>query len=189
MDVMTTTTIPVEGATFWGWFDGYLTAMIGVSVFGGQITFTVILSDIPDPEDIMVSPSFQRQTVRTFLAISWVLFAFTLALSLLVKMLMSDHLTRGWIEDKIGVRMMHHMTALTIILLEELPVVAFLFLALSVTAYVPIVGWIGVGSISLFAAFLAVLWRVVLRKILQLTLRGRSARDPIFSLWPHTMES
>jgi hypothetical protein len=158
MDIGAPNTPPAGEATLWGWFDGYLTAMIGVSVFGGQITFTIVLSDIPDPEDVVASPSFQQQTVRTFLAVSWLLFAATLALALLVKMLMSEHGTRSWIHGSFSDGALRYGTALTVLLLEELPVVAFLFLALSVTAYVPVVGWVAVGSIGFFVAFLGVLW-------------------------------
>lgn len=141
-----------------GWFDGYLTAIIGVSVFGGQITFSVALSDIPDPAEVIPSPPYQRQTVRTFVTISWLLFMFTLAIALFVKMIVSDNATRYWIRAIFGVGGLRRIIAATIILLQELPIAAFLFLALSITAYVPIVGWVGVGSISCFAVFIGVLW-------------------------------
>ena len=157
-------TDPVEANTAvpdaWldGWFDGYLTAIIGVSVFGGQITFSVALSDLPDPADIIPSPFFQRQMVRTFVTVSWLLFMFTLAIALFAKMIFSENTTRYWVRAIFGATGLRRIVATMMLLLQELPVVAFLFLALSITAYVPVVGWIGVGSVSLFAAFIAVLW-------------------------------
>ncbi|KAH8889094.1 hypothetical protein GQ53DRAFT_227388 [Thozetella sp. PMI_491] len=165
MDTFDTATASVRSEDeFWGWYNSYLTAMIGISIFGGQITFSIVISDFADPSEVVQSsdpnwqPVFQKQTIRTFLAISWLLFTFTLAMALVAKMLGSEPSTRRWFRHAFGETTMHSLMAATTILLEEVPVSAFLFLALSVTPYVPVVGWIGVGGISLFMIFLAILW-------------------------------
>jgi len=54
--------------------------------------------------------------------------------------------------------MLHCIIELTLSLVEELPVVSFRFLALAVTSYVPLVGWIAFGLKSAFVTFLGVLW-------------------------------
>ena len=44
------------------------------------------------------------------------------------------------------------------VVLNSLILGAFMFLALAIAAYVPEVGWAGVGFISFFAALVTVLW-------------------------------
>jgi hypothetical protein len=149
------------------WLDGYLKALIAISVFGGQITFTVIVSEIADPAalsststDAKTNSFFGMETVRMFVALSWLFFMVELGIAALVKILLMDEnmkvLTRTYAARR-KKSFLYIYSGLTF-LLNGLPLVAFLFLALAVAAYVPVVGWIGVGLISLFTIAVFLLW-------------------------------
>jgi hypothetical protein len=60
-------------------FEGFLSFVIGVSIFGAS-TFTVVVSQIQDPSDLYAKPRFTAETVRTFLAIAWLLFILALGI-------------------------------------------------------------------------------------------------------------
>jgi hypothetical protein len=149
------------------WLDGYLKALIAISVFGGQITFTVIVSEIADPAalsptstDAETKSFFGIETVRIFVALSWLFFMVELGIAALVKILLMDEYMKGATRTYFARRkksFLYIYSGLTF-LLNGLPLVAFLFLALAVAAYVPVVGWIGVGLISLFTLAVFVLW-------------------------------
>jgi hypothetical protein len=134
---------------FWGWVDGYLTGIIGVSVLGGQITFTVLVSDIADPAAANNAPTFHKETVRTFIGISWLLFTACLGISVLVKTVLSDPGERRWLVERLGARRF------------DLSVVPFLFLSLAVVAYLPVVGWIGAGFVAVLMLVVGIFWFVM----------------------------
>jgi hypothetical protein len=149
------------------WLDGYLKAVIAISVFGGQITFTVIVSEIADPAapsptstDAQTNRLFGMETVRMFVALSWLFFMVELGIAALVKILLMDETMKSAARTYFAHRKRNFLYIYSGItfLLNGLPLVAFLFLALAVAAYVPVVGWIGVGLISLFALVVFVLW-------------------------------
>jgi hypothetical protein len=131
--------------------------MLAISLFGGQITFTVILSDIFDPTSLVSSyrSSFSKETVRIFVSLSWMFFTIALGLSAIGIILLSDSAIQ-----KVAARSGRGMSAILLVL-DLLPMGAFLFLALAVTAYVPVVGWIvlAFGALGLVVAF--VLWWVM----------------------------
>ena len=144
---------------FWSWFDDYLKAIIGIAVLGGQITFTLIVSDIADPATLKLTSNteenshttFQKETVRLFIALSWLFFTLTLGLDVLTNLLFSGD-RRGALAPRVNSFFLNVVT----FFLNCLPIAAFLLLSLAAAAYVPVVGWIGVGFISVFA--LLVLW-------------------------------
>jgi hypothetical protein len=136
------------------WWEGYLNAILGISLFGGQITFTVILSEIADPATLHANKTalFSKETARLFVAISWMLFTITLGLAAVIRILISDvnlkeAANKGFKNGSRWIRLAHSLLTL---FLNGLPIAAFLFLALAVVAYVPIVGWITLGLISFF---------------------------------------
>jgi hypothetical protein len=144
------------------WWDGYLNGLIAVSLFGGQITFTVIISEIANPailNSVQTHTTFGKETVRMFVALGWLLFMVSLGIAVVAKMLLLDI----GIRERILVNLAESRKWLIFhsvlsFFLNGLPVIAFLFLALAVAAYVPVVGWIGVGLISLFILIVLVLW-------------------------------
>jgi len=148
------------------WWEGYLKAILAISLFGGQITFTVILSEIADPAQLHANKNaatFDRETTRLFVAISWMLFTVTLGLAAALRILLSDVQIKGAAREGLRdrsrrIQLTHSLLTL---FLNGLPLAAFLFLALAVVAYVPIVGWITVGFIAFFIVVAAVFWWLI----------------------------
>ncbi|KAL2262883.1 hypothetical protein VTK26DRAFT_9147 [Humicola hyalothermophila] len=140
---------------FLSYYQEYLKAVIGIAVLGGQITFTVIVSDISEPKTTV----FARETVRLLIAISWL--CFTVALGLGVFALL-DSSYRG---NNIGPlplsnRFRYVWAHGVIAALNRLPMAAFFLLALAVAAYVPVVGWIAVASISFYIIAPHLYWEI-----------------------------
>jgi len=134
---------------YWSWFDNYLKAIIGIAILGGQITFTLIVSDIADPETLNngTAAVFKKETVRLLIAISWLFFTCTLGVAVIISLLFNGDSrfagVFGWVVT---------------FLLNFLPVGAFLLLSLATAAYVPIVGWIGTGFVAIFAFSVLYFW-------------------------------
>jgi hypothetical protein len=136
------------------WWDSFSKGIIGISTFGASICFSVILTELPDPIAIRNrSPSkltakvhFDREAVRKFLALSWLMFVLALGFAIVSQIKLQRSTGRGsglhWLE----------------ITLNGLILSAFMFLSLSVAAYVPDVGFAGVGFISFFALVVVSMW-------------------------------
>ena len=152
--------------SFWNWFSEYLNAIIGIAALGGQITFTVIVSDIADPsilgnnslDDVPRAVIFPKERVRLLIALSWLFFTMTLGLAVVAKILFATSPPPDCPEGRVALGKIY--TGLTF-LLNGLPVAAFLLLALATAAYVTVVGWFGVAVISLFGIFVLFLWYVL----------------------------
>ncbi|EON69857.1 hypothetical protein W97_09120 [Coniosporium apollinis CBS 100218] len=54
------------------WWQSFLPLVITVAVFGGSITFTLIIQEIADPVEL--NAKFSSETVRTFISLAWLLF-------------------------------------------------------------------------------------------------------------------
>jgi hypothetical protein len=136
------------------WWDSFSKGIIGISTFGASITFSVILTDLPDPVAVrQLSPSklsskvhFGREDVRKFLSLSWLMFVLGLGFAIVSQIKLQRSSTYGtglhWFE----------------ITLNGLILSAFMFLSLSVSAYVPEVGFAGVGFIAFFALVVLCMW-------------------------------
>jgi len=167
----TAASLPGNREHFWAWVDGYLKGIIGISVFGGQITFTVLVSDIADPADVVrpvptnadppFTPTFTRETVRTFIGISWLLFTISLGISGILKTLLSDRNEREWLVQKLGTRGFRRLYSIVTLVLNTLTVAPFLFLSLATAAYLPVVGWIGTAFVSLFIIVVGIAWIIL----------------------------
>lgn len=153
-------------AAFRTWLDGYLNLIIGTAFLGGQITFTVILTDIADPATIRPgelragSPSgFSKETVRLIVSLSWLCFTAALGLSATAKLIFSNAL----VVDANGHTPLPSswVHGILTLLLNGLSVGAFLLLSLAVTAYVPIVGWVGVAVMSTYLLGVIWLWLIM----------------------------
>lgn len=148
-------------AAFGNWFDGYLTAIISTAVLGGQVTFTVIVGDISDPAtlgrhgpDAGPPKVFSRETVRFLVALSWLFFVSALGLAIVAKLVFCNVPFVG--ADGLKPGPSSSVLIILTLALNGLSVAAFLLLSVAVTAYVPIVGWMGVVLLSLY--FVGVLW-------------------------------
>ena len=146
---------------FVNYLQGYSNAMLAISLFGGQITFTVILSDVYDPAELTsrYRSNFSKETVRLLVSLSWMLFTFAMGFSAIITILLSDSAikevaNRGIPAILRGIRML-------LLLLNLMPICAVLFLALAVTAYVPVVSWFVTGFVGLFLIVAILLWWIM----------------------------
>jgi hypothetical protein len=136
------------------WWDSFSKGVIGISTFGASITFTVIVSSLPDPVEIRSQSkskiskktNFGREEVRKFLAIAWLMFVAALGFALVSQLLLRR--SRGYGKALKTLE----------ITLNGLILTAFMFLSLAVAAYVPEVGWAGVGFMSFFAIMVGSVW-------------------------------
>ncbi|KAL2125868.1 hypothetical protein VTI74DRAFT_2429 [Chaetomium olivicolor] len=135
------------------WLKAYLAAVIGIAVFGGQITFTLIVGQLADPAPSSV---FGPSAVRHLIAASWLLFTATLGVGVLTSLLFTDD------ADHYGTGKPRGLDGafgwLISFLLNFLPIGAFLLLGLATAAYAPVVGWIGVAGIAGFGLVVARYW-------------------------------
>lgn len=143
---------PMEQGS-WSWFSDYLKSVVAIAVLGGQITFTVIVSDIADPRIFNAASVFDKETVRLIIALSWLFFTCTLGLAVITKLLFSGDYRRAFAPNLDG-----PFGWTVTFLLNFLPIGAFLLLSLATSAYVPVVGWVGTGLISLFTLAVVYFW-------------------------------
>lgn len=143
-------------------FEGFLSFVLSLSIFGAS-TFAIIVSEIANPNELSLNPRFTRETVRTLLGISWLLFVLALgivALSMSLLAYQRERSTTG-LEGLWGQRW-DCLGLVASSLIQVLVIVAFLFLSLVLVAYTEAVGWVAVAFTSTAAAFalisLAVQW-------------------------------
>lgn len=161
------------------WWEKYLASVIAVSIFGGSITFSVVLQDIVDPARLnpedskAITPTrYDRESVRRFLATSVVLFFGELALCSLLVTVISFNRTRcidgfgSWSKGNearqirflrvpVNIQWCLHICSLFI---NGLLVASFMYLSLTIVAYVEFVGWIGVGFTAAFGLVTIIIW-------------------------------
>jgi hypothetical protein len=134
-------------------FESLLAFVLTVTIFGAGI-LTTIVAGISDPADSNPYPRFKKDTVRAFLAISWLLFVLALAVGGFTQSLLAFQKEKaGSMEEwrhKWGVAGLVASSVLQLLIIG-----AFLFLSLTILAYVEVVGWFAVGFTS--AAALGVL--------------------------------
>jgi hypothetical protein len=147
------------------WWEAFLPQAVNVSIFGGSITFSIAIQEIANPARLNPSDSeaetytrFQRETVRRFLSLAWLLFVCALATASLAMLLLN--FKRKSIKDSFKVKwswspMILHTLSFVI---SALMLGAFMFLSLAVVAYVEDVGWAGVGVTSLVALITLLIW-------------------------------
>ncbi|KAK3339721.1 hypothetical protein B0T25DRAFT_362257 [Lasiosphaeria hispida] len=162
---MATTEISSQ-TTFRIWLDGYYNAIIGTAALGGQITFTVIVTDILDPRalrsrDPAANPAdvFSVETIRLLIALSWLLFVATLGLAITAKLVCCSPPFPGADDLKLPPNGPTH--AILTLVLNALSIGAFFLLSLAITAYVPVVGWMGVAMLSIYSVGVLGLWLVM----------------------------
>ncbi|KAL8393684.1 hypothetical protein RB595_003427 [Gaeumannomyces hyphopodioides] len=157
---------PVLGRSVMEWWERYLAAVIGISTFGGSITFSVIVSEIADPArlnpenaEALTPTRFDRETVRHFLAISWAIFICEIGICSVLAMLINFHrdkfvdcfrpdspnpaLRSLVVIGRLRISTRWFLLACAL-LINSLMTAAFMFLSLAVVAYVGVAGWMGV---------------------------------------------
>ena len=132
------------------WLDKLLPAVIQLSIFGGSITFTVVVGQYP-------SPLRFAQEIGTFLALAWLFFVLALGVASAAEMALTfnrDNVVKRVKGEKLVLgggywkEIMVRLTCWLIVrfplslALQTLVLLAFLFLSLAVAAYHLVVGWI-----------------------------------------------
>jgi hypothetical protein len=136
------------------WWDSFSKGIIGISTIGASICFSVIFSDLPDPvairqvHDTAFSKKihFDRETVRKFLSLSWLMFVLALGFAIIAQLKLRKSTSWGS-----GLKALE-------ITLNCLVLAAFMFLSLAVAAFVPEVGIAGVAFLSFFAFTVICMW-------------------------------
>jgi hypothetical protein len=126
-------------------FRFFVVTMIAISVFGAS-TFAVIVGEMTDPADLYTTPTFSLKTVRLFLSVSWLSFAVSIALAGYSGSFLA--LMRQEAKGEIDEETIRKWTPLGLVVsaaLHLLIVTGFLFMALSLVAYVGAFGWVIVG--------------------------------------------
>ena len=135
-------------------YESLVSSVLTVTIFGATI-LTTLVSGIADPADLSPNPRFSLKTVRTFLAVSWLLFVLALVLSGFARSMHAFYMEQlqgsahAW-RRKWGITALLFASSL-----QMLNVSAFFFLALTIMAYVEVVGFIAV--VALLAAAMGVL--------------------------------
>jgi hypothetical protein len=130
---------------------GYLSILISLSIYGASV-FSSLTSQLAEPT------KFSLSTVRTFMAISWLLFLLSVgsayaSYTLIGYVAWSRGLTRAMnrsgLDSSLRTRLGIFYMNLTLIILF----LAILFMALVVMAYAETVGWVALGVILVGAVF------------------------------------
>ena len=146
---------------------GFLAIVITISIFGASIFATLVQPLEPPP-----NPRWTVSTIRTYMAIAWLLFVLALAAAVFsVVQLYSEHtieLQQAAMSndpqsgrDKVlrGIPKWKTRTALLVNLITEIFILgAFMFLSLILVAYSEKVGWAAVGLDSFFFLCVFTIW-------------------------------
>jgi hypothetical protein len=145
MDAISESVLEELKRNFDSW-DQYFSHMIVFAVFGGQITFTVVVSDIYDPQKVSAggSPPFVKigkETVRLFVALAFMFFIIILGVAGTGKVILSNPTIKTRILQRLR-ETSSPLEKFTIAAccIDYFPILAVLFLGLAVSAYVPGVG-------------------------------------------------
>lgn len=121
--------------------------MIAIGIFGGQVTFNIVLSDIYDPQKVFAGRSppllkIDKETVRQFVALAFMFFVMTLGVTGVGKVILSNPTIKTRILQSLREKDYRPLEWFEIAAccIDYLPILAFLFLGLAVIAYVPGVG-------------------------------------------------
>ncbi|KAK0651291.1 hypothetical protein B0T16DRAFT_403547 [Cercophora newfieldiana] len=109
-----------------------------ISSLGSGFTFALIVSTLQDPAEVSSAHRFDLSTVRIFIAISWFLFTVALVLSVFLP---------GFVAKENRDENNETRRNLVLFILYSLEIGAFIFLALTVAAYIDVVGFLIIGMV------------------------------------------
>ncbi len=165
-----------EEEEFVNFVSSYDNALIAISVLGGQITFTIIVTDIADPTTILpwrqgqlrIGAIFPQEKVRLLISLAWLFFTICLGIAVLTQSLLMHPSTRESLleyrkraTELSGKHWFTLVYAAALFFGNTLPIAAFVLMSLAVTSYEPSAGWIAaIGSVMLGIASIVVFVRV-----------------------------
>jgi hypothetical protein len=135
------------------YYQGLFTIVIGITTFGGSITFSIILTDPPTPHFY-----FSSAGVRVFVAISWLCYVMALGAACILASFLNFYgaqIQDEWVNED-GQRKWLWFGFGATSVLGGLLFTAFVFLSLSVMAYVKAVGIIALVFTVLIGFFAAI---------------------------------
>lgn len=150
--------------TIYNWWLQYLTGLVGVSSLGASITFGVLTTSKIELEP---QATFSSGTVRTLLAVVFLLFLVTIGCSHLLNSLLFFEKDGRFSDDDtfrqaVGICGLHipYNTVLHIcnLAITSTLFAAFVVLALVVVAYTEVVGWLTLGIIGLYVLVYLYFW-------------------------------
>jgi hypothetical protein len=125
-------------------WERYFTGMMVIAMFGGQITFATVLSDIYDPEKAFAPRllDISKEQVRQFVCLAFLFFFLTLHAAAVGKLILANPTTKTRILRSLRNKQYLSLKCFTVAAccIDYLPMLASLFLGLAVGAYVPGVG-------------------------------------------------
>lgn len=133
-----------------GWHLRLLPSIMGLSVFGGSITFSILVAKREGSNG-----RFTDATINTFLAIAWLFFAIALVISWGGQQTLTEFSALQEEENK---KWREIFLSLLSLALQLLVSDSLLFLSLVVVCYIKPVGWVSVGFMSLFIVILCIVW-------------------------------
>ena len=142
-------------------FQFFVVTIISISIFGAS-TFVVVLGEMTDPADIWApsAPTFSLKTVRLFLAVSWLSFSMSIAIAGYSASILALMRQKGGGEvDAETIKKWTPVGLVVSAALHLLIVTGFLFMSLSLVAYVGAFGWVIVSISS--AMFFIVLYLLI----------------------------
>lgn len=134
------------------WQLDLLPSVMKVSIFGGSITFSVLVAKHEGSNG-----SFTDATITTFLSIAWLFFALALVIAWGGQLLLGFKLESFENENEKGRKVFLRLMSLA---LQLLVLISFLFLSLVVVCYSKPVGWLSVGFIILFIGIALLFWTI-----------------------------
>jgi hypothetical protein len=147
------------------WIESLFPATIALATFGGSITFSVIPTQLETSHNSRID----IEEVRNFLALAWLFFALALATASAGQLILAFHRDAVKVRFEKGTAGSACLQKLAVgflcwfpvsLLLQVLILLAFLFLALVISAYAPAVGWVAVGFTSLAIPVAMLFWGV-----------------------------
>jgi hypothetical protein len=163
-------------------FQGFLALIFAISIFGAQ-TFNSLVGQLGQPS------TFSENTVRVFMAISWLLFIISLAVSVFAAVMIDPYVTEiGLAETEMAETEMatgratfknsnayKYFAVGVVVAAELLLLISFVFMGLVVMAYAKVVGILAICACGLTGLTMVGAWVVKLSKSSQS--QNRSASD------------
>ncbi|KAJ9635120.1 hypothetical protein H2199_008606 [Coniosporium tulheliwenetii] len=169
---------PDYGSTVVNWARSFASNISTAAALGASLTFTVIVSEIADPEGLRGEPSREpgateanferRESARFFLAVGWLLFVVAFGLALVLSLAIEFD-SSTWIASynkhdrsranrEEGTNWVEVIITLSSLVLQLHVLAAFLFLGLAVKEYVEPVGRAAVGLTAAFGVGAILAW-------------------------------
>jgi hypothetical protein len=147
--------------TIHSWWLSYLQGLAGISTFGASVTFA-ILTTVADPS----SSRFDKATIQTFIAVSFLLFLIVIGICNFLYYLIyfgkDDYFNEAKFKESLkwmGINFpFNQWLHCANLLVTSILLFAFLMLALVIIGYAEVVGCVTLGCVGLYYVAYLVFW-------------------------------